>query len=66
VCSSDLSPTTCHFGYSGPLTEANHLGNVAYRAGKLIKWDAQHLRIPNVPDAERFLTREYRKGWKLG
>ncbi len=28
------APTTCNFGYSGPLTEANHLGNVAYRAGK--------------------------------
>ena len=27
-------PTTCNFEYSGWLTEANHLGNVAYRAGK--------------------------------
>jgi predicted dehydrogenase len=59
------APTTCHFGYSGLLTEANHLGNVAYRAGKLIKWDAGRLRVPNCPDAERFLGREYRKGWKL-
>src|SRR5688572_28515720 len=25
------APTTCSFDYSGPLTEANHLGNVAYR-----------------------------------
>jgi predicted dehydrogenase len=59
------APTTCHFGYSGPLTEANHLGNVAYRAGKRIEWDARHLRIPNVPDAARFLGRECRKGWRL-
>jgi predicted dehydrogenase len=59
------APTTCHFGYSGRLTEANHLGNVAYRAGKRIEWDAQGLRIPNAPDAERFLGREYRAGWKL-
>jgi predicted dehydrogenase len=58
--------TTCPFAYSGRLTEANHLGNVAYRAGKPIKWDTQRLRIPNVPEAERFLGREYRKGWKLG
>ena len=60
------APTTCHFGYSGRLTEANHLGNVAYRAGKKIEWDTKNLRIPNAPDAERFLRREYRKGWTLG
>jgi hypothetical protein len=60
------APTTCPFGYSGPLTEANHLGNVAYRAGKRIEWDAKSLRIPNAPDAEPFLGREYRNGWKLG
>jgi predicted dehydrogenase len=59
------APTTCHFGYSGRLTEANHLGNVAYRAGKKIEWDAKNMRIPNAPDAERFLRREYRAGWKL-
>jgi len=60
------APTTCHFGYSGPLTIANHLGNVAYRAGKRIEWDARGQRIPNAPSAEAFLGREYRKGWTLG
>ena len=58
-------PTTCPFSYSGPLTEANHLGNVAYRAGKRIEWDTTSMKIPNAPDAERFLGREYRKGWQL-
>jgi predicted dehydrogenase len=65
ACKTDMR-TTCPFAYSGRLTEANHLGNVAYRAGKRIKWDAQQMRIANVPEAERFLGREYRKGWKLG
>jgi predicted dehydrogenase len=60
------APTTCHFGYSGALTEANHLGNIAFRAGKRLHWDAENLRCPNASDAERFLGREYRKGWKLG
>ena len=59
------APTTCNFGYSGPLTEANHLGNLAFRAGKKIEWDTKQMRIPNAPDAERFLGREYRKGWTL-
>lgn len=57
--------TTCDFSYSGPLTEANHLGNVAYRAGRRIEWDADNMKIPNFPEAERFLTREYRDGWSL-
>ena len=58
-------PTTCHFGYSGPLTEANHLGNVAFRAGEKLEWDAKNMRFPNAPDAEKYLRREYREGWKL-
>jgi predicted dehydrogenase len=60
------SPTTCNFGYSGPLTEANHLGNVAFRAGKRLEWDAKNMKFPNAPEAEKFLGREYRKGWSLG
>ncbi len=58
--------TTCPFSYSGLLTEANHLGNVAYRAGKRIEWDPKAMRIRNAPEAEQYLGREYRKGWTLG
>ena len=59
------APTMCDFEYSGLLTEANHLGNVAYRAGKKIHWDAKEMRATNAPDAEQYIRREYRKGWKL-
>jgi predicted dehydrogenase len=59
-------PTTCAFAYSGWLTEANHLGNVAYRAGKKLEWDAARLYTRNAPEAEPFIRREYRKGWTLG
>lgn len=58
-------PTTCNFDYSGALTEANHLGNVAYRLGKKLVWDAEKLTATNAPDAARFIKREYRKGWTL-
>jgi hypothetical protein len=54
-----------NFEYAGLLTEANHLGNVAYRAGKKIQWDTKEMRVTNAPDAERFIKRDYRKGWKL-
>jgi hypothetical protein len=40
------TPTGSPFGtYAGPLTEANHLGNVAYRAGMKIVWDAANMRV---------------------
>ena len=58
-------PTTCPFSYSGPLTEANHLGNVAYRAGKKLEWDAKGMKFPNAPEADKFISRMYRDGWSL-
>ena len=58
-------PTTCNFEYSGLLTEANHLGNVAYRAGQKLHWDAEKLRATNCPAADRFIRRDYRDGWRL-
>ncbi len=58
-------PTTCNFEYAGRLTEANHLGNVAYRAGKKLHWDPATLHATNAPEADPFIRREYRKGWTL-
>ncbi len=58
-------PTTCNFEYAGWLTEANHLGNVAYRVGKKIEWDAQNMTAKNLPEAERLIRRPYRQGWSL-
>ncbi len=59
------APTTCNFDYAGRLTEANHLGNVAFRTGKTIKWDAENLRATNAPEAEPLIRRDYRNGWTL-
>ena len=56
--------TTCNFDYSGWLTEANHLGNVAHKVGKKITWDPKTLRATNAPEADKFIRREYRKGWE--
>jgi len=60
------APTTCNFEYAGWLTEANHLGNVAYRTGTKLEWDAAKLCAVNAPEADRFIRRDYRKGWTLG
>jgi predicted dehydrogenase len=59
------SPTTCNFGYSGPLTEAALLCNVALRTGQKLQWDAEGLKAVGCPEAEPYLRREYRKGWTL-
>jgi predicted dehydrogenase len=58
-------PTSANFEYSGWLTEANHLGNVAYRTGKKLDWDPKTLKASNAPEAARFIHRTYRKGWEL-
>ncbi len=53
-----------NFQYSGWTTEANHLGNVAYRTGKKIEWDFETMRARNAPEAAPYIARPvYRKGW---
>lgn len=59
------APTGSNFHYAGLLTEANHLGNVAFRTGKKILWDHENMRVTNAPEAEQYIKRDYRKGWKL-
>lgn len=59
------APTTCNFEYAGWLTEANHLGNVAFRAGQKLEWDAMNLKAANAPEIEPLIHRKYRKAWKL-
>ena len=58
--------TTCNFAYSGALAETVLLGNVAYRAGARLEYDAKSGRVTNnVAAAAQYLQREYRKGWVL-
>ena len=58
-------PTTCNFDYSGPLTETVLLGNLSYRVGRKLEWDAVNLKATNCPEAEAFVERAYREGWTL-
>ena len=61
----DGSPTTCNFDYSGALTEAVLLGNVAYRTGEKLEWDAKTLKATNCPAADKYIRKEYRAGWEV-
>ncbi len=53
------------FLYAGPVTETINLGAIALRAGKKVEYDTASMKITNVPEANKFLTREYRQGWEL-
>ena len=53
------------FLYAGPVTETILLGGVALRAGKRVEYDTANMKITNIPDANKYLVREYRKGWEL-
>jgi hypothetical protein len=53
------------FRYSGPLTETCLLGNLAKRMDGRLLWDAAKLEVINLPEANRYVRTEYRKGWTL-
>lgn len=58
-------PAGADFSYSGPLTEVCCLGNIAQRADTRIEWDAENMKVTNLPDANKYIRTEYRTGWEL-
>jgi hypothetical protein len=59
-------PASCAFdSYSSRIFEIGALGTVAVRTGKPIEWDAKNMRAKGLPEADRFIHAEYRKGWEL-
>ena len=60
-------PAAACFDYAGPFTEAVLMGNLCLRAGKGVKieWDGAGMKVKNLPDLNRYVSREYRKGWTL-
>jgi hypothetical protein len=51
---------------AGPISETANLYAVALRTGgRKILYDSANMQITNVPEANKYLTREYRKGWEL-
>jgi hypothetical protein len=63
-CAMAGKPALCDFSYSGLLTIANHLGGVAYRSGTRFAWDPVKGTTSEAA-ANKYLSREYRDGWKL-
>lgn len=42
-----------------------HLGNIAMRIGRPLKWNPQTERFIDAPDADKYLSREQRKGFEV-
>lgn len=68
--------TSSAFDYAGPFTESVLMGNLAIRSynirvkedfpgRKKLLWDAKNMKITNFDEANAFVKREYREGWKL-
>jgi predicted dehydrogenase len=58
-------PAGSNFDYAGPLTEMVLLGNLALRTGRRVEYDAANMKVTNLPEANQYIRREYRKGWSL-
>jgi predicted dehydrogenase len=59
--------TATSFDYATRLTEFILLGNLAQHAGvgNKVEWDGPNMQVTNIPDLNRWLKREYRKGWEV-
>ena len=77
--SSEHKALTSSFDYSGPMTETVLMGNIAIRSymekksglgntfpgRKKLLWDGDAMKITNYEDANKYVTRYYRKGWEI-
>ena len=54
------------FVLGGPISDAVNLAAISLRlGGRRLLWDSAGAKITNIPEANKFLTREYRQGWEL-
>ncbi|MCR4412378.1 MAG: Gfo/Idh/MocA family oxidoreductase [Thermoguttaceae bacterium] len=55
------------FEYGARLTEMLFVGCLAERAGlnQKVEWDGAAMKVTNLPELNRMVKREYRKGWEL-
>ena len=54
------------FLLAGPICDTMNLASISLRlGGRRLLWDSAGARITNLPEANKFLTREYRPGWEI-
>jgi hypothetical protein len=60
-----IQPSDASFENVYPFAETVCLGMIALRFDKKLYWDSTNMQFTNLPEANRLLRREYRKGWEL-
>ena len=51
---------------AGAIAATNaHMGNIAYKTGRKIYWDAENGMFKNDPEANDLMKASYHNGWKL-
>lgn len=64
-CLSSRARPTTDIEIAHRSTNTTHLGNIAYKVGRKLYWDAEAETFKNDPEANALLAREYRKGYEL-
>ncbi len=59
------APSPGRFENAAAITDAVNLGTVALRVGRKVTFDSANMRVANDPSANKYLFRDYRKGWEL-
>ncbi len=55
-----------NFDHAGPLTEWVVMGNISLKFPKQkLEWDGPNMRFTNCREANRYVDKEYRRGWGL-
>ncbi len=57
--------TSCDIEYGHRLTKPGLLANLAFRTGERLYWDDERERFAGRTKADAYLTRHYRRPWKL-
>lgn len=63
----DGQPSSADFSYAGPFTEFVLMAQLALKAGigRKVEYDIANMQCTNVPELNRWVKREYRKGWEV-
>jgi hypothetical protein len=57
------TPAGSNFDHASGLTETVLLSNVAVRARRRIEWDSAALKVTNLPEANQYISKNYRPGF---
>jgi predicted dehydrogenase len=64
-CLKSRALPTCDIEIAQRSTNTCHLGNISYKLGRRLEWDAENETFKNDPEANALLSRQPRKGYEL-